>query len=94
MSQSNILAEQKAAIEQAEQALQESKEFFEKHGLDPEKTKAFLASRMTPEMRAQNQAAFEADMIAIEQEVGEQMARLSSNVTETRTAPRPFRKMI
>ncbi|MGB3068110.1 MAG: hypothetical protein WBC18_06170 [Ottowia sp.] len=97
MPSSSLLLRNKEIIEQAEQVLQESREFFQKHGIDPDKAAAYFESITTPEMRAEAKAAFEADMQAIEQEVREQMVSRASQPSakpSARTTPRPPRQMI
>lgn len=77
------------AIENAQQALERSKNFFEEHGLNSEKAKAFLESRLDDKARAEAQRAFERDMQEIEQEVHEQAARLNSSSAPSGTPRRP-----
>ena len=81
-------------IRQAEEALQETKDFFEKHGLDPDKAKRYLESITTQEMRDQAKAAFDADMESVQQEVREQMAHMTSKSPGMRSGRRPSRQMI
>lgn len=81
-------------IRQAEEALQESKDFFEKHGLDPDKARRYLESITTQEMRDQAKADFDADMAAIKHEVHQQMAYATTKSPGTLSGRRTSRKMI
>lgn len=88
MSSPNRTPSFEEVIAQAEQALKETDQLFESHGIDPAKARAYFASITTPEMRAKADAAFNADVQAIHQEIRE----LTKPKVSTR--PRPGRQMI
>ena len=83
-------AQMKEAIENAQRALERSKEFFEDNGLDGVKARAFLASNIDDKSRAEAQRAFEQDMQDVEQEAREQLARESSPPASAPKRPRPM----
>ena len=83
-------AQMKEAIENAQRALDRSKGFFEEHGLDGEKARAFLESNSDDKSRAEAQRAFEQDMQDVEQEAREQLARESSPPASAPKRPRPM----
>ncbi|MET4580092.1 hypothetical protein [Ottowia thiooxydans] len=84
MSSSNRTLSYEDAIAQAEMALQETDKLFEEHGIDPGKARAYFASVTTPEIRAQAEAAFNADMQALHQEVRDLLKSTATTRTKTR----------
>lgn len=84
-------------INQVQAQLSASDEELRSMGLDPEKVRAVAASQLSPEAAEEAQAAFHADMEAIEQETAEEAARKSfhsTSATPTKVAPRRPRPMI
>lgn len=86
-------AQMRETIENAQRALERSQNFYEEHGLDSEKAKAFFESKLDDKARAEARQAFEQDMRDIEQEAHEQAAR-DASANSTSGAPRRIRPMV
>lgn len=81
-------------IQQAEEALQETRDFFKKHGLDPDKAKRYLESITTQEMRDQAKAEFNAEMETILREVHAHMGYATAKSPGMQSGRRASRQMI
>ncbi|SEK10121.1 hypothetical protein SAMN05216567_111125 [Variovorax sp. OK605] len=91
---SEIIAKAQALIDQAQQSVASSEQFFRDQGLNPEKVRTVLEGQMTARHHEEANAAFKADMDAVEQETREEQARASFNAAPTGTAPRRPRPMV
>lgn len=76
-STESLLAKAQALIDQVQRDLDTSDDRLRSQGLDPQKVRSTLQAQLTSQTRDQAQAAFEADMAAVDQEVGEERARAS-----------------
>ncbi|QXL83618.1 hypothetical protein [Comamonas sp. NLF-1-9] len=86
-------AQMQEIIANAQQALERSRHFYDDHGLDGEKARAFLESRVDEKARAEARRLFEQDMQEIDQEIHEQLAREAS-LNPGSGAPRRPRFMV
>ncbi|GAB1387129.1 hypothetical protein MASR1M59_22770 [Melaminivora sp.] len=73
----DIVARAQALIEEVQRQLDRTEEFYRSQGLDPNKVHIVLQAHSTPDSERQARDAFEADMLAVEQEVEEGRARLA-----------------
>ncbi|MFN9475317.1 hypothetical protein [Acidovorax sp.] len=73
----DIVARAQALVDEVQSQLAAGDEFYRSQGLDPEKVRSVLRSQSTADTEAEARKAFEADMAAVEQEVGEEQARQS-----------------
>lgn len=76
-STESIMAQAQTLIDQVQRDLDASDELLRSQGLDPNKVRSTLQDQLTPQAQAEARAAFEADMAAVDQEVGEERARTS-----------------
>lgn len=74
-STENIMAQAQSLIDRVQRDLDASDELLRGQGLDPQKVRATLHDQLTPQASAEARAVFEADMAAVDQEVGEERAR-------------------
>ncbi|WP_175505179.1 hypothetical protein [Comamonas antarctica] len=89
------MAKAQALIEKVQRDLESGDQQIRNQGLDPQKVRTTLQDQLTPQASAEARAAFEADMAAVDQEVGEERAR-ASFATPARSSggPRRPRSMI
>lgn len=71
-----IIANAQELIDRAKAALAEGEHFFQKHGLNREKSLAVLQAHIGGKEREELEQIMRDDKLAIEQEVHEEMARL------------------
>lgn len=76
-STESIMAQAQTLIDQVQRDLDASDALLRSQGLDPDKVRSALQDQLTPQASAEARAAFEADMAAVDQEIGEERARSS-----------------
>jgi hypothetical protein len=88
------LTEQAAAlIASVERSLADGEQQLRALGLDPAKVRA-MAERLNPAQQQEADAAWRADLQAVEQEVAEEKARLAAAAAPGPGAPRKARRFI
>lgn len=76
-STESLMAKAQALIDKVQRDLDSGEEQMRSQGLDPQKVRSTLQEQMTAQTSAEAREAFEADMAAVDQEVGEERARAS-----------------
>lgn len=74
-STESIMSQAQTLIDRVQRDLDASDELLRRQGLDPQKVRATLYEQLTPQASAKAREEFDADMAAIDQEVGEERAR-------------------
>ncbi len=94
-STESLMAKAQALIDKVQRDLESSDQQIRSQGLDPQKVRSTLQEQLTPQAMAEAREAFEADMAAVDQEVGEERARASfATPVKSGGGPRRPRSMI
>lgn len=89
-----LIDEAAALVAKVQRDLEATDDVYRSLGLDPAKVASTVEKEISAEQKADADAAFRADMEAIEREVEQEMARRSFSAPASGSSARPRRNMI